>query len=53
MAAVRSNPARDHAESLARELTELCAYRYALEAKFLSLLREFDTDRCWERLGLQ
>jgi len=52
MAAVRSNPARDRAESLARELTELCAYRYALEAKFLSLLREFDTDRCWERLGL-
>ncbi len=52
MAAVRSNPARDRAEALARELTELCSYRYALEARFLTLLREFDTDRCWERLGL-
>jgi len=52
MVAVVSNPARDRAEALAAELTELCAYRYALEARFLELLREFDANRCWERLGL-
>jgi hypothetical protein len=42
-------PARSQA--LADEITELCACRYALEAKFLTLLREFDEEEHWSRLG--
>ncbi len=42
-------PAR--AQALADEITELCACRYALEAKFLALLREFDEEEHWAKLG--
>jgi hypothetical protein len=39
------------AEALECEITELCAHRYALESRFLDLLREFDNEKYWERLG--
>mgnify|MGYP001814261983 FL=1 len=42
-------PARSRA--LADEITELCACRYALEAKLLTLLRQFDEEEHWSRLG--
>ncbi len=38
-------------EELEAEITELCAYRFALEARFLDRLREFDTERYWETAG--
>ncbi len=43
--------ANARAESLGAEITELCACSYALEARFLDLLREFDAGKSWERLG--
>ena len=43
--------ANARAESLGAELTELCACSYALEARFLERLREFDAGKYWERLG--
>jgi hypothetical protein len=42
---------RTRGEELEGEITQLCAYRYALEARFLALLREFDTQRYWEPAG--
>ena len=44
------SPSR-RARELAAEITELCAHRYVLEARFLARLREFDQARCWEDLG--
>jgi hypothetical protein len=42
---------RARGEELEAEITELCAYRYALEARFMDLLREFDTQQYWEPAG--
>jgi hypothetical protein len=42
---------RARGEELEAEITQLCAYRYALEARFLDLLREFDNEHYWESAG--
>jgi len=40
------------AEGLGAEITELCSYLYAAEARLLSLIREFDEKEYWADLGL-
>ena len=42
---------RARAEALGAEITALCAHRYALEARFLQLLREFDAGEHWAAMG--
>jgi len=42
----------DRAEQLGAEITELCSYLYAAEARLLQLIREFDQHRYWAKLGL-
>ena len=39
------------AESLGREISELCSYIYAAEAKLLDLIHRFDADECYTSLG--
>ena len=39
------------AESLGREISELCSYLYAAEAKLLDLIHRFDTGNCYVSLG--
>ncbi len=48
---VTGNRHQARGEALEAEITELCAYRYALEARFLRLIREFDSGRYWECAG--
>ena len=40
------------AERLGAEITELCSYIYAAEARLLTLIREFDDKEYWAELGL-
>ena len=40
------------AEKLGAEITELCSYLYAAEARLLTLIREFDEKEYWAQLGL-
>lgn len=40
------------AEILGAQITELCSYIYAAEARLLALIREFDEKKHWETLGL-
>ena len=40
------------AEQLGAEITELCSYIYAAEARLLTLIREFDEKEYWAKLGL-
>ena len=40
------------AEKLGAEITELCSYLYAAEARLLGLIREFDEKQYWASLGL-
>ena len=44
--------AQSDAERLGGEITELCGYLYAAEARLLTLIREFDEKCYWETLGL-
>jgi len=39
-------------EQLGAEITKLCSYIYAAEARLLNLIRIFDEKRYWEELGL-
>lgn len=40
------------AHQLGEQITELCSYLYAAEARLLGLIREFDERECWAELGL-
>ena len=40
------------AEQLGAEITELCSYLFASEARLLMLIREFDQKEYWAQLGL-
>jgi len=53
--AIAETPAastRSDAEQLGAEITELCSYIYAAEARLLTLIREFDEKEYWAKLGL-
>lgn len=39
------------AERLGEQITELCSYLYAAEARLLTLIREFDEKECWAEQG--
>ena len=39
------------AERLGEQITELCSYLYAAEARLLALIREFDEKKCWAEQG--
>ena len=39
-------------EKLGAEITELCSYIYAAEARLLALIREFDDKQYWADPGL-
>ena len=53
VATAQSEPASSpsSAESLGREISELCSYIYAAEAKLLDLIHRFDADECYASLG--
>ncbi|HNP64543.1 MAG TPA: DUF222 domain-containing protein [Woeseiaceae bacterium] len=40
------------AEQLGAEITELCSYLYAAEARLLALIRQFDENEYWAEQGL-
>lgn len=42
---------RCNAERLGREISQLCSYLYAAEAKLLALIHQFDVDACHAKLG--
>ena len=44
--------ARSDGEKLGAEITELCSYIYAAEARLLTLIREFDDKQYWAEPGL-
>ena len=48
----QENPNYAAAEKLGAEITELCSYIYAAEARFLTLIREFDEKEYWSHLGM-
>ena len=53
--AIVENPAESthsNAEQLGAEITELCSYIYAAEARLLTLIREFDEKEYWAEQGL-
>ena len=53
--AVLKTPAeitRDAADQLGAEITELCSYIYAAEARLLTLIRTFDEKEYWAQQGL-
>lgn len=43
---------RSDAEQLGAEITELCSYLYAAEARLLTLIRQFDENEYWAEQGL-
>ena len=43
---------RSDAEQLGAEITELCSYLYAAEARLLTLIRQFDDNEYWAEQGL-
>ncbi len=43
---------RSDAEQLGAEITELCSYLYAAEARLLTLIRQFDENQYWAEQGL-
>lgn len=43
---------RSDAEQLGAEITELCSYVYAAEARLLTLIRQFDENQYWAEQGL-
>ncbi len=43
---------RSKTEQLGAEITELCSYLYAAEARLLSLIRQFDEKEYWAGQGL-
>lgn len=45
-------PSRSESDRLGDEITELCSYIYAAEARLLALIREFDEKNYWHGLGL-
>jgi len=47
-----SRSTNSDAEKLGAEITELCSYIYAVESRFLSLIREFDEKGYWAQQGL-
>ncbi len=50
--ATEPQSAHSDAEQLGAEITELCSYVYAAEARLLTLIREFDEKEYWADLGL-
>jgi len=52
VSAVDVDPPCSSGEQLGAEITELCAYIYAAEARLLTLIREFDEKEYWAGLGL-
>jgi len=44
--------ARDAADQLGAEITELCSYIYAAESRLLTLIHEFDEKEYWAKQGL-
>ncbi len=54
IALLDSSPQSTHsdAEKLGAEITELCSYLYAAEARLLTLIRAFDEQKYWAKLGL-
>ena len=50
--ATEPQSAHSDAEKLGAEITELCSYLYAAEARLLTLIREFDQKEYWADLGL-
>jgi hypothetical protein len=46
-----ARPAPTEADRLGEQITELCSYLYAAEARLLSLIREFDEKECWAEQG--
>jgi hypothetical protein len=44
-------PELTEAKRLGDEITELCSYLYAAEARLLKLIREFDEKECWAEQG--
>ncbi len=52
---ILENPAESShsdAEQLGAEITELCSYIYAAEARLLELIRQFDENEYWAEQGL-
>ncbi len=45
------HPVPTEAERLGEQITELCSYLYAAEARLLALIREFDEQECWAEQG--
>ena len=52
LAEVPAESAPSDAERLGAEITELCSYIYAAEARLLSLIRQFDENEYWAAQGL-
>ncbi len=48
----RAPSAPSQAEQLGAEITELCSYLYAAEARLLTLIRQFDENQYWAEQGL-
>ncbi len=46
-----AHSAPTEAERLGDQITELCSYLYAAEARLLTLIREFDEKECWTEQG--
>mgnify|MGYP001828688647 CR=1 FL=1 len=44
-------PEAAEAKRLGDEITELCSYLYAAEARLLKRIREFDDKQCWAEQG--
>ena len=52
LAEIPTEPAPSNADQLADEITELCSYIYAAEARLLTLIRQFDENEYWAAQGL-
>jgi len=52
IAEIPAESTRSDAENLGAEITELCSYIYAAEARLLTLIRRFDENNYWAQQGL-
>ena len=52
IAELPAEPTHSDAEQLGAEITELCSYIYAAEARLLTLIRQFDENEYWAEQGL-
>jgi hypothetical protein len=52
IAEIPAESTRSDAEKLGAEITELCSYIYAAEARLLTLIRQFDENQYWANQGL-